>query len=475
MSLALASTTETDSWSDGVEAPVEVIVEPKPERYEFNAEFQDKIVALMLRDSNFLLRTEGLVDPGFFESVDNILIAGICLRYYKKYRKAPGDLATFKMLISTEFKKKILRRDYTTEVLRRIADTPAVNPKHIYGVDVSDRELAIDQVAEFARHQAVANTTLEIAEILETSRDFELISEKMRRALDVGANLDAADYDFAEQRENRTRKRKEKAAGLLPPSGITTGLRELDKALFHEGWGRGELSVLLGGAKAGKTTGLISFGINAIAAGFNVLYVTLEVSADIISDRMDANIGDQAMMELGTHILEVDSKVKKFMEKAGIFRIREYPSGSMKVSDLRRTIESYKSKGINFDLVVVDYADLMAPERMTDNSIENSKNVYVNLRGLAMQEKFAILTATQTNREGFKSTVVKAEHVAEDFNKIRIADLIISINKTDEERLANEARLYFAASRNQAGNFTIRIQQDVDRMRFITKVLGKDG
>jgi replicative DNA helicase len=190
---------------------------------------------------------------------------------------------------------------------------------------------------------------------------------------------------------------------------------------------------------------------------------------------MDANIGDQLMMELGSSILEVDSKVKKFLEKAGTFKIREYPSGSMKVSDLRRTIESYKSKGINFDMVIVDYADLMAPERMTDSSVENSKNVYVNLRGLAMQEKFAILTATQTNREGFKSTVIKAEHVAEDFNKIRIADLVISINKTDEERLANEARLYFAASRNQAGNFTIRIQQDVDKMKFIVKVLGKDG
>lgn len=460
-------------WSDGEIKPV--IAESKKEHYEFDGQFQDKIVALMLRDSNFLLRTEGLVDPGYFESVDNILIAGMCLRYYKKYRKAPGDIVTFKMLISNESKAKILRKDYAIEVVNRIKGTPEENPRHIYGIDISDRELVIDTVAEFARHQAVANATLKVAEILETSRDFNLMAEEMRRALDVGANLDSADYDYGEQLENRTRRRKEKAAGLLPPQGITTGLKELDKALYHGGWGRSELSVLLGGAKAGKTTGLISFGINAIAAGYNVLYVTLEVSADIISDRMDANIAEQAMMELGTSILETGSKVKKFLEKAGIFKIREYPTGSMKVSDLRRTIESYKSKGINFDMIIVDYADLMAPERYTDNAQENSKNVYVNLRGLAMQEKVAILTATQTNREGFKSTVAKAEHVSEDFNKIRIADLIISINKTDEERLANEARLYFAASRNQAGNFTIRIQQDVDKMRFITKVLGKDG
>jgi replicative DNA helicase len=125
-------------------------------------------------------------------------------------------------------------------------------------------------------------------------------------------------------------------------------------------------------------------------------------------------------------------------------------------------------------MVIVDYADLMAPERYTDNSIENSKNIYVSLRGLAMQEDIALLTATQTNREGFKSSVAKAEHVSEDFNKIRIADIVISINRTEEERAVGQARLYFAASRNQAGQFTVRIKQDMERMRFISEIIGEE-
>ncbi|TOK02641.1 DNA helicase, partial [Vibrio parahaemolyticus] len=84
-------------------------------------------------------------------------------------------------------------------------------------------------------------------------------------------------------------------------------------------------------------------------------------------------------------------------------------------------------------------------------------------RAIAQREELAILSATQTNREGHKSVTAKAEHAAEDFNKIRTADLVISINATEEEMAKGEARLFFAASRNQKGEFTMRIKRDLSR------------
>jgi replicative DNA helicase len=98
----------------------------------------------------------------------------------------------------------------------------------------------------------------------------------------------------------------------------------------------------------------------------------------------------------------------------------------------------------------------------------------VNLRGLAMQENFALLTATQTNREGSKKAVATMTDVADDINKVRIADILISINRSTEESALNQARLFFAASRNQRSGFTIRIEQQIDQAKFITKVLGED-
>lgn len=227
----------------------------------------------------------------------------------------------------------------------------------------------------------------------------------------------------------------------------------------------------MGGAKSGKTTALINFGRTAVMAGKNVLYVTLEVSAQIIADRLDAAISENEMRELSKTIHDVRTKIEALKGKTGKFKIHEFPSGSFSPNMLRRLIERHKNKGLTFDLIIVDYADLMIPDFRMNDAIENSKNIYTGLRAIATEEDAAVLTATQTNREGFKSTVAKAEHVAEDFNKIRIADLVISINATEEERAVGEARLYFAASRNQETGFSIFIKQDIARMRFITSIL----
>ncbi|MPS48568.1 DnaB-like helicase C-terminal domain-containing protein [Methylobacillus sp.] len=435
--------------------------------YEFDAAFQAKIVALCIRDTNFMQRVEGLINPEYIESKPLAILVDMANRYFGKYRKSPSDKVVLAALIKHDVIEKKIRKEDMPVLVAVIQE--------LWKVDISDRDYVIDQVATFARYQAVSKAILNSVGKLDM-RSFEEIRKEMSQALDVGEHGDSGAYNYAEMIDVRTEERLDRAAGKLPPTGITTGYAEIDKVLYHKGWGRRELSVIMGGAKAGKTTALLDFGISACGHinKYNILYVTLEVSAKIISDRLDARISSQIIGELGNHSFDVKDKVKAFMNRSGQFIIHEFPSGSMKVSDLRRLIERYKAKGLKFDMIVLDYADLMAPERFTDNSVENSKSVYVSLRGLAMEEDIAILTATQTNREGAKKTVAQATDVAEDFNKVRIADILISINKSEEERNLNQARLFFAACRNQRSGFTIRINQDLSRMRFVAGVVGEE-
>ena len=436
-------------------------------RYKFDESFQAKISALCLRDTPFMQKVDNLVRPEYFESTMDAALVNLANRYYEKYRKVPGDISTLSMLLKHDVNKKIIKREMLPMMVGRL--------KELLKHDISDRDFVIEEVATFARHQAVSKAILDSVGHLDMN-EFDKISTTLKKALDVGSNDDGDAYDYGEMLDARTTLRIERAAGKAPPTGVTTGYPLIDQHLYHKGWGKGELSVIMGGAKAGKTTALIDFGVSACGHihRYNVLYVTLEVSANIVAERMDARISEQIMFELDTHIHEVARKVKDFRERSGKFIIKEYPTGSMRVSDLRRLLERYKSQGISFDLVVVDYADLMAPERYTDNAIENSKNVYVNLRGLAMQEKIAILTATQTNRAGSTKMVATMTDIADDFNKVRIADIVISINKTEEERAIKQARLYFAAVRNGPSNFSIRIEQDLERMRFVSSVIGEE-
>lgn len=448
----------------GAAAGAEPETAPLP-RYEFDTGFQAKIAALLIRDTAFCQLTDGLIRCEYFEDIGHAALVSIVSRYYAKYKKAPGDKVTLKSLLRDAARDRLLPPDMIRLAVGKVGD--------IYETDISDREYVADECATFARHQAVSKAILDSVELIE-KRAFDAVGAMVRKALDTGLALTGGVYDYAERIKARTQERKERLAGLRPPTGITTGFAVLDDYLYHKGWGRRELSVLMGGPKAGKSMAMISFGVNAIAAGYRVLYVTLEVAESIIAERLDANIADRAMSELGLHAHEVEAKVEAFMAKAAPFHIKEFPTGCMRVSDLHRLLEAYKAQGTCFDLVIVDYADLMAPERFTDNVQENSKSIYLNLRGLAMQEGFALLTATQTNREGARKAVATMTDIAEDINKVRIADIVISINRTDEERALNQARLHFAASRNQRSGFTVKIEQNIDRARFLTRVLGEE-
>jgi replicative DNA helicase len=434
-------------------------------RYEFGEEFQQKIAALLVRDTPFAQMTDGLVLPAFFENAGCASLVMIANKYFEKYKKAPGDKIVLVNLLRDAAAQKLL----TPELLRLAAMAIPV----LLATDVSDRDYVADECATFARHQAVGKAILDSVDLLD-KRDFATIEKTVQTALSTGKVDTGGGYDYGEMTDARTQDRKDEAAGLRPPTGITTGFPILDGYLYHKGWGRREMAVLMGGPKAGKSMAMINFSINAIAAGYRTLYVTLEVASNIIAQRIDANVSERAIMELGSHISDVDAKVKAFMAKAAPLKIHEYPTGTMKPSHLRRLIEQYKSQSIVFDLVVVDYADLMVPERHMDNVQENSKNVYQPLRGMAMSEGFAMLTATQTNREGAKKTVATMTDVAEDINKVRIADVMISINRTEEEARNGRARLHFAASRNQRSGFSVLIEQNIDQGKFITAVLGEE-
>jgi len=278
-------------------------------------------------------------------------------------------------------------------------------------------------------------------------------------------------YDYVGESLGRKTLRDDITAGRVVHDGIPTGIGPMDAMLYHKGWGRKELSLIMGGAKSGKTTMLIDAARAACLLSFNVLYVTLEVASKIVAERLDASISEIPFSEIASRSEEVFDSVNAAMAKGGVFKLHEFPSGAMTPQDLNRLISRYDAMGIKFDLVVVDYADLMIPTRTMDDVIENSKRIYIDLRGIAQQHDLAMLSATQTNREGMKAAVAKMTDISDDINKARTCDLLISINATADEVTRGIRRLYFAASRNQAADVTIKVQTALDRGKFIARIL----
>lgn len=452
--------------------PAEEVQEAAAEKFEFDADFQTRVVYLAATDASFMRKVAHLLKPEYFESADEAAFMVIALRHYQQYETTMNDAPIIALAVKEAFASKILRKD-SLEGVKNVFKLIMATKDAIRAGDMTglNADFVADKVAEFVRQQAVIAAVTRSVDLIE-KKDYAKIEKLVADATKIGIEQEESGGDYYERIRLRTMNRADESVGKRPPRGITTGHSKLDALLYHRGWGRKELSVLMGGAKAGKTTALIEFGAGASMAGYNVFYATLEVSNAIIEERADARFTETPMSDLVGNFAEVNQKVTDLATsgKCGRFYIAEFPSGTMSPNMLKSVLERHKAKGWTYDLVIVDYADIMAPDYRTNDPIENSKQVYIGLRAIAQEWGVAMLTATQSNREGYKAITAKAEHVSDDFNKVRTADLFISINKTEEEARDGKARLYFAASRNSQSGMTVFIEQDFNRMKFIKAI-----
>jgi KaiC/GvpD/RAD55 family RecA-like ATPase len=76
------------------------------------------------------------------------------------------------------------------------------------------------------------------------------------------------------------------------------------------GFNRGELNIFAGGSGAGKSLFLANLGVNYALAGLNVIYLTLELSEELVSMRIDSMVTGISTREVFKQIDEVEMKVK---------------------------------------------------------------------------------------------------------------------------------------------------------------------
>ncbi len=453
MAEAAAATEEYD----------ESVAEQEVPKWEFDEGFQRKTLALFLRDSKFANRTKDLIDPAYFANEAHGQLVSLIKKHLQVHKAVP-DLRILTQILKDEKAKKRLREDTLTEIKTVIKD--------IVRTDLSNSSYVAEKISDFAKFTAMEQALIKSVELLQRG-DFAGIEKLQKQALSVGLQADEGDYDYYAEIDNRTQVREDWKAGKIVKRGISTGYADLDVYLYHNGWGRRELSLMMGAAKAGKSLSLGEFTKNASLLGFHTAYLSLEVSKEIIADRLDANIADTAMRLLKDDPQTVRNKIKAAEAKAGKLLIKDFASGTLKPSMINRLLERWRSEGIILDLLAVDYADIMAAEYRSDNFIDNSRSIYIDIRAIAYEHDLALISATQTNRSGAAAHTAKMTDVAEDFNKIRTADLVIGINATDQEKASGEARLHFAASRNSEDGFSIAIRQDREKLKFLTKVLGR--
>jgi hypothetical protein len=122
------------------------------------------------------------------------------------------------------------------------------------------------------------------------------------------------------------------------------------------------------------------------------------------------------------------------IEDRGTLHVEAFTSGNLTCSVLSSTISKIcKKYGWDSpDVVVIDYADIMADEGKDERASVNKRWKY--LRGLADKHKCLIVTATQANSSSFDFEDLTLRAFSEDRRKLDHVTAFFAINQRPEER-----------------------------------------
>jgi replicative DNA helicase len=188
----------------------------------------------------------------------------------------------------------------------------------------------------------------------------------------------------------------------------------------------------------GKSIFLCHAAAAALREGKNVLYITLEMSEESISQRIDANLMNVPVDDLEKMTRdEFMTKIDKIRSKTnGRLKVKEYAAGAH-AGHFRALFEELKTKQ-NFvpDLLVIDYLGICGSSRMRMGGSVNTNSflraVAEELRGLGKENNIPVLTGAQLNRGGYDNSDLSMSDIAESIGVAMTLDFFFALIATSE-------------------------------------------
>ena len=366
-----------------------------------------------------------------------------------------------KLQDAAEFLNKYVTEHNTLPTLDMINASCNTQLKMPEGLREEHYDWLLQEFETFTRHKGLERAILESATLLEEG-NYGPVEDKIKNAVQVGLQKDLGIDYF--------RDPKGRLMGLKDSNGqVSTGWASLDRKLFG-GFNRGELNIFAGGSGAGKSLFLANLGVNWALAGMNVLYLTLELSENLVSMRVDSMVTDISTRDIFKNIDDVEMKVKMIGKKSGALQVKYMPSGKTP-NDVRSYIKEYEIKtGRKIDVLLIDYLDLLMPNGAkvsAENLFIKDKYVSEELRNLAMELNTVFVTAAQLNRGAVEEIEFDHSHISGGLSKIQTADNVIGIFTSRAMRERGRYQIQLMKTRSSSGvGAKVDLEFDLDSLRI---------
>ncbi len=333
----------------------------------------------------------------------------------------------------------VLMRNFVAEVRREKV------------VDEAELEYIITQLLDAHRRRLILGIAEDIANVGPnkcTADDLEKLQGRITRQL-VDAQTTGADEtrsgEVGDDALDRLEAYEHRKSHPEEMELIRTGWNQFDAA--NGGVRPGELAYVIGRKGDGKSVFMLQFGYSAWLQGKNVILYSLEISKEDYQRRFDAcaarvNVGGLKMGKLSE---EEEAKYRSYIAN---LRLGKSPSGKdvgkFHIVDItsptpaliqQLTEQTEKKQGVVYDVVIVDYSQLMRSNTQYDQLRHELASIALDLKNYAREQKKFVLTGAQMNRIGASeaskgatttAAIAEADAVADH------ADYIFSVFSTSD-------------------------------------------
>ena len=258
---------------------------------------------------------------------------------------------------------------------------------------------------------------------------------------------------------------------------MSTGIYALDKLIG--GYKRGELVCIMGGYKGKKSWSLLHIAKIAVEQGLNAIYISHELSAEELEERLDMMLTHKASEDkyINTivespiydprdkqiyiqpykckHVDENKDLIKKKRKEwaslnGGNFKIKKFPMGKCSVEQMENYLD-YLEQYHDFipDVVITDYLEKMDISKYDKDSRHQIDQGYIKLKGIADERQIVLFTASQVTTEALSKEKIIMQNLAEDKRKAGNVDLLLAVSGTEEQDRAGISRMTVVATRSR--------------------------
>jgi archaellum biogenesis ATPase FlaH len=303
-----------------------------------------------------------------------------------------------------------------------------------------------NEIEAFCKQSAMIEAVRSAPALID-SEDYGALETNIKNAVTVSLNKNMGVDFFAEARQTLERL-------LSTGQTISTGWPDVDDVLFG-GLQRKQLVLFSAGSGGGKSITMQNLGLNLVAQGLNVLYVSLELSEELLAERMAYLLSGIGKVEMREKFEDMMYGISQFAsaQVTGKMMFKQMPAG-INSNDIKSYLKEYELLyGHVPDAIICDYLDLMAPcdKVSADNVFEKDKRVAEELRNVAFDYNLIMITASQLNRSSVNADSINHSHIAGGISKINTADVYITIILSETLKAAGEIAFNYQKTRNSDG------------------------